>query len=109
MRGLRSAGGGRRLIEIVFPRNRSVRGEPAEPPRGPTSAVYHWALRRLGMRATITAQLRRWQYTEPLVWLLAVGTAGVILGRAGDAGNLLWCGAGILIGTLSGHLFWGNK
>ena len=70
--------------------------------------LYHWLLARLGFRETITTLLRRWQHGEPLVWLLAVGLAGVLLGRAGDTGNLLWCGAGLVIGLLLGHLFWGN-
>ena len=72
------------------------------------SNLYRWALARLRLKVTITELLRRWQHGEPLVWLLAVGLAGVGLGRAGDAGNLLWCGAGLVIGLLLGHLFWGG-
>ena len=72
------------------------------------SVIYAWLLRRLGMSITSTSCLRRWQHAEPLVWLIGVGAVGIVLGRTGDTIGLLWCGAGLAIGLLLGHLFWAN-
>lgn len=125
-----------RIIEIIFSRRSQPVARSLKPvaPSGPTAALYRWALGRLGLRTTITTLLRRWQYSEPLVWLLAIGTAGTWLGHAGDARNLLWLGAvrrRRIIGLLSApilcvprfaallrglrhaesstHLFWGPR
>ena len=70
---------------------------------------YHWLLRRVGLHTTITALLRRWQHAEPLVWLLMVGGAGIGLGWSRNLDGLLWAGAGLLLGVLLGHLFWGGN
>lgn len=98
---------GRRRIEILFPTRKPRAATPRGlRPSGPTTTLYHWTLARLGLRSTITSLLRRWQYSEPLLWLLAVAVASAFLGHTGDARNLLWLGAGVLIGLLSAHLFW---
>ena len=73
------------------------------------TVLYRWLLARLGLATPITTYLRRWQHGEPLVWLLASGLAGTWLGRAGDSRGLLWLWAGLMIGVLLGHLYWGGN
>ena len=70
--------------------------------------LYRRALRRLGLRRTITEYVRQWQHAEPLLFLLAAAAAGISLGRLANAGALVWFGAGLGLGILLGHFFWGK-
>ena len=71
--------------------------------------VYHWGLRKLHLRHTITYQIQRLQRAEPLVFLLLVFAAGIFMARSFDTKLLIASGGGLGVGILAGHLFWGGR
>lgn len=73
------------------------------------SKLYHAALRLAHQNHTITYQLQRWQRAEPLVFILAAAAAGIYFGRIWSFPNVLLFSAGLVLGALLGHLFWGGQ
>ena len=71
--------------------------------------VYHWGLRKLHLRHTVTYQIQWLQRAEPLVFLLLAFAAGIFLARHFNTERLIIGGGGLGVGILAGHLFWGGK